>query len=267
MKLKTVMNWLEELSPLQYAEEWDNVGLLLGDENQEIRHIMIGLDASDYVIKQAVEQDADLLLTHHPMIFHPLKQMNTQSMVGRRLWNLATHRISYYAMHTNFDIKGSMADLAAQRLGMMKTEPLEVTCVESDGHTEGIGRVGWIPEQMSVEELAQLTKQEFDLKNVIVYGDVLKRVDRIAICPGSGKSEIGRAIEEGASVLITGDIGHHEGLDAVDMGLVIIDATHYGLEHIFINYMAEYLRKCMRQNMEEEIRITCVDAGSPITII
>ena len=82
----------------------------------------------------------------------------------------------------------------------------------------------------------------------------------------SGISEIQNAIKEGAEVLVTGDIGHHEGIDAVDMGLTIIDATHYGLEHIFIEYMAGYIRTCM-QNAEEEIPVVCVDTGVPLKIV
>lgn len=264
MKLRTIMNWLEELSPLQYAEEWDNVGLLLGDENQEIRHIMIALDASDYVIEQAVEQKVDLLLTHHPMIFRAMKQINNHSMIGRRIWKLATNQISYYAMHTNFDVKGGMAELAAARIGLSETLPIQVTCQEGE-RLEGIGRVGCISEATTVECLARLTKEKFGLRNVTVYGDVQRSVRRVAICPGSGKSEIDNAIQANAEVLITGDIGHHEGIDAVDMGLEIIDATHYGLEHIFIEYMKGYLKECAGET--EDLQITCLDTGSPITVI
>lgn len=263
MKLRTIMDWLEQLSPLQYAEEWDNVGLLLGDEEQEIRHIMIALDASDAVVRQAVEQKADLLLTHHPMIFRPLKQINNRSMIGRRIWKLATNQICYYAMHTNFDVKGGMADLAAQRLELSDTEPLEVTVVEGS-QPEGIGKVGRIAEPMTVEQLAHKVREAFNIENVMLYGNPEKQVTRVAISPGSGKSEIEHALNKKADVLITGDIGHHEGIDAVDMGLEIIDATHYGLEHIFISFMKEYLEtRC--QN--EDINITCLDTGSPVMVI
>lgn len=288
MELRTIMQWLEELSPLQYAEEWDNVGLLLGDEKQEIGHIMIALDASDYVIEQAIAQKADLLLTHHPLIFRAIKQVNNHSLTGRRLWKLATHQIAYYAMHTNFDIKGGMADLAGERLGLSGAEPLEITTGEGTS-AEGIGRVGDLDEVLTVTELATQIKERFDIPHVMVYGDISRRVSRVAISPGSGKSEIGYAIDAGAQVLVTGDIGHHEGIDAVDMGLVIIDATHYGLEHIFIEFMADYIRrryegscenyspKLQRRSNdlsdsavdgeENALRITCMDTGSPIVIL
>lgn len=262
MKVKEVIKELETLSPVGYAEDWDNVGLLLGDDEREVHHIMIALDATDEVVEQAVKQQVDMLITHHPMIFQPLKKINNHSMVGRRLWKLAGNRISYYAMHTNFDIKGGMAELAARRLGLVDTEPLEVTLVEA-GMPEGIGRVGHLPEPMTIADIASLIKEQFDLENVMLYGDKEKVVWKVAICPGSGKSVIRNALDLNAELLITGDIGHHEGIDAVDEGLMILDATHYGLERIFIPFLEEYLGKVLTK----EIRITSVDTGSPIEIL
>lgn len=265
MKVKDIIKYLEQLSPVQYAEDWDNVGLLLGDDEQTVKHIMVALDATDYVVEQAVARHVDLLLTHHPMVFKPIKQINNHSMVGRRLLKLAGSRISYYAMHTNFDIKGGMAELASRKLGLIDTEPLDVTIVEQDV-PEGIGRVGHLPEAMPVIDIATLVKQKFDLKNVILYGDKLKKVWKVAISPGSGKSEIQNALAAKAELLITGDIGHHEGIDAVDQGLMILDATHYGLEHIFIDFMAEYLESILRDR-QEDIKISRMDTGSPIEIL
>lgn len=266
MRLKKILEWLEELSPVTYAEEWDNVGLLVGDDEQEIKRIVIALDASDSVIKQAVELQADLVLTHHPMIFKPVKQINNHSMIGRRILALAANRIAYYAMHTNFDIKGGMAELAAEKLELTETVPLDVTTV-LDGRPEGIGRTGWLKEAVEVRLLAEKVKEQFGLENVMVYGDIAKKVRKVAICPGSGKSEIENALKQKADILITGDIGHHEGIDAVDMGLVIMDATHYGLEHIFIEFMAGYLREKMKEAGEEQLQITCLDTGRPVTIL
>ena len=105
-------------------------------------------------------------------------------------------------------------------------------------------------------------KEKFGLKNVILYGDTDKTVEKIAICPGSGKSVIAIAAEKQADCLITGDIGHHEGLDALEMGLNIIDASHYGLEHIFMHIMYEYLKDyCM------DVEIGIAEVGVPFSIL
>jgi dinuclear metal center YbgI/SA1388 family protein len=240
---------LERLSPPSYACSWDNVGLLVGRREQQVHKIVVGLDATEELIAYAIEQEADMIITHHPMIFSSMKQINGDDFIGRKILSLAEHGIAYYAMHTNFDIKGSMADLAAERLELQQTKPLEVT-VETETGAEGIGRVGFYREEVSLETLANKVKEAFDLEHVLVYGKKDISVHRLAVSPGSGKSVIGEAVKAGADVLITGDIGHHDGLDAMEQGLCIIDAGHYGLEHIFIDYIKEYLKGLLSSDVE-----------------
>ena len=144
-------------------------------------------------------------------------------------------------MHTNFDV-AVMADLSAERILLQQPETLDVTLIE-DGRELGIGKVGMLSHKMTVEEVAEFVKEKFELPDVKVFGDLHKVVQRAAISPGSGKSEIKPALLKHAEVLITGDIDHHDGIDAVAQGLCIIDAGHYGLEHIFIPFMKEYLEK------------------------
>ena len=241
MNLKDVIAILEEQSPKSLACDWDNVGLLAGRTDKEIQKIYIALDASDEAVEAAAEAGADLLLTHHPLIFKGMKRIVSEDFIGRRLIKLIQNDIAYYAMHTNFDVRG-MADLSAAMLGLEKTEVLDVTAV-LEGKEEGIGRVGWFMEPMAAEECAGFVKAVFSLKEIKVFGDPNRVLSRAAISPGSGKSEIDRAIAKKADVLITGDIDHHDGIDGAAKGLCIMDAGHYGLEHIFIRYMKEYLEK------------------------
>lgn len=242
MKCYEIMECMRKLSPEHYACDWDNVGLLVGHKEQEIHKIMVALDASMEVIEQAVDKNVDMLITHHPMIFGSIKSVNEDTLVGRKILTLVEHRICCFAMHTNFDIMGSMADLAAQRLGLQKTTPLEVTC-EDEAGKQGIGRIGFLDEKISLKELAERVKEAFSLDRLMVYGNLLKKVDYVALSPGSGRSMIKEAMHQGVQVLITGDMGHHEGLDAAEDGLCIIDATHYGLEHIFTPFIKTYLEK------------------------
>lgn len=107
---------------------------------------------------------------------------------------------------------------------------------------QGIGKTGNLERAVTLLQCCEQVKAAFELDHVIVYGDLGKMVQRAAICPGSGKSDIGHALAAGADVYITGDIGHHEGMDADAAGMAVIDAGHYGLEHIFIPYMGQYLR-------------------------
>lgn len=241
MKCSDIMNALEELSPISYAEEWDNVGLIVGRRDKEVRKIYIAVDPTDEVIQSAVEVQADMIVTHHPLIFKAIKKVNNDDFISRRVLRLARHDISYYAMHTNFDVMG-MADEAADDIGLKRRSVLSVT-YEDDIAKEGFGRVGKLPVVMSLRECAEHVKRSFGLKHVRVYGDLDAELETAAICPGSGRSMIGDAIKAGADVYITGDIEHHEGLDSVAQGLMVIDAGHYGIEKIFIDYIRQYLKR------------------------
>lgn len=238
MRCSEVMNILETMSPVMFAENWDNVGLLVGREDKTVHKVMIALDATDDVVEQAVLQGVDLLLTHHPLLFSSIKKITEADFIGRRLLKLIRNDICYYAMHTNFDVMG-MADAAADAMGLHRCEVLEIT-YEDDIAKEGIGRIGRLPQKMSLEQTAELCKKAFGLDNVRIYGEAEADIEMAAIVPGSGKDYIDAALIKGADVLITGDIGHHNGLDAMEQGLAIIDAGHYGIEKLFVPYMEEF---------------------------
>lgn len=250
MECKKVIEILEKQSPKSYACDWDNVGLLVGREDKEIQKIYIALDATDEAIEEAIANGADMLLTHHPMIFKGMKRVTQEDFIGRRIIRLIQNDMAYYAMHTNFDVMG-MADLAADYLGISDTRVLEITSVSETGE-EGIGRYGSLKKEMTVRECCEDIKQAFSLENVKVFGDLERKVKTAAISPGSGKSVISNALQAGVDVLITGDIDHHEGIDAVAQNMTVIDAGHYGVEHIFIPYMEQYLK---REAKELEIAV------------
>lgn len=241
MRCEQIIEALEQLSPRTFAESWDNVGLLAGRRDKETTKVYVALDATEEVIDEAIAFGAGLLLTHHPLIFTPMKKINTDDFIGRRVVKLLSHDISCYAMHTNFDVMG-MADAAADEIGLKKRQVLSIT-YEDEIAKEGLGRIGKLPEIMTLDECAAFVKKAFSLESVRVYGDGQSHVEIAAISPGSGKTMIPYAIEEGAQVLITGDIDHHDGIDALARGLSIIDAGHYGLEKIFLPYMKEFFRR------------------------
>ena len=235
MKCTDIIKRLEILAPPAFAESWDNVGLLAGRRTKEIKKVYLAVDATDEVIEDAIEAEADMLLTHHPLMISGIKKVNTDSMTGKKIVEMIQSDICHYAMHTNYDVLG-MADLSACILGLKETAVLEEVL---DG--EGIGRVGSLPETMTLQACAELVKERFHLPNVKVFGDLHKMVKTAAISPGSGKSMVHPALSLGAEVLITGDIDHHTGIDMKDCGLAIIDAGHYGIEHIYIEDMRAFL--------------------------
>ena len=247
MILNDIITQLQEVAPEDFAQDWDNVGLLVGERRQDIQKIFIALDADEAAIAQAKAVGAQLLLTHHPLIFSPLKKINCDHFISARVVELLRAQMSYYAMHTNFDA-AKMGELAAERIGLTVEAPLADHFV-SDGRDYGIGVVGMLQETESLGGLCAVVKEGFHLDTVKLFRAETEQITRVAICPGSGKSTIRDAIAAGAQVLITGDIDHHSGIDAVAQGLSVIDAGHYGIEHIFIEYMKRYLEEHL-QNVE-----------------
>lgn len=168
--------------------------------------------------------------------------------------------IVYYAMHTNYDVLG-MADLSAEYTKMHDAEVLSVT-EERNGETQGFGRVGELPQEMTLREYAKLVKESLKLNDVKVYGDLDGKVKRAAVCTGSGKSMIQDAIKAGADVYVTGDIDHHTGIDTVAQGMALIDAGHYGTEYVFMDAMKKELTQAF-----PNLKISCAKVKSPYTIL
>lgn len=241
MRCDEIMEKLEEIFPIQFAEDWDNVGLLVGRRDKAVKSVYLALDATDEAIDEAVKLGVDLIVTHHPMIFKSMNRINKDHFIGRRITRLIQEDICCYVMHTNFDVMG-MADAAADELKLRDREVLSVT-FEDDISKEGIGRYGMLPQIMTLRECAQYVKKQFQISQVRVFGDADRELESAAIVPGSGGSMIKDAIGAGVDVMITGDIDHHEGIDAVAQGISIIDAGHFGLEHIFVPFMKELLKR------------------------
>ena len=261
MKCKEIIESIEPVYQPGNAMDWDNVGLLVGDREAEVQTILLAVDAADAVIEQAVSLGADMIITHHPMIFRGMKRITAEDFIGRRVLKLAQNGIACYAMHTNFDV-GDMGFAAAEKIRMQKQEILEITG-EADGKTLGIGVKGELPEAMTVLRAAEFVKQVFAIENVRIFGEPEHMVKRAAIVPGSGGTEIQYALEAGAEVMITGDIDHHEGLDAVAQGLHIIDAGHFGLEHIFTDFMEAFLE----ERLDGKVGIKKAREAAPYVVV
>ena len=246
MLCQEIIEELEAHYPRSCAMDWDNVGLLVGRRTKDVHRIYTAVDATDEVIEAAVEAKADMLVTHHPMIFSGMKRITEDDFIGRRVLRLIQNDIAYYAMHTNYDVMG-MAELSGEVLGLKDAEVLDVTCAESplDGSPQGIGRVADLEDPISLRECCELVKAKYELDAVKVFGNPDTEIRRVAISPGAGKSMLSAALAAHADVLITGDIDHHTGIDAAAQGLMIIDGGHYGIEKIFVPDVAAYLReKC-----------------------
>ncbi|MGN0334387.1 MAG: Nif3-like dinuclear metal center hexameric protein [Lachnospiraceae bacterium] len=256
MKCKELVELLESEFPVKYAMQGDNTGFLVGDREQEIHHVYIALDANDEAIENAVKAGADFLLTHHPMIFRPMARVTSDDFNGRRVMKLIRNGIGCMAVHTNYD-SCRMADLAAECMGLTECRVLEEV---ADG--KGIGSVGLLPQEMTVRECALFVKEKFQIPSVKFFGDPQRKVHTAGICPGSGRSVVSACHAMGAEVLITGDIDHHTGIDQADDALPIIDAGHYGIEHIYIEDMRSILSE-----KYPELKITAAAVKHPFEVV
>lgn len=261
MKCKEIIYLLEKIAPLKYAEKWDNVGLLIGDEENVVRRIMVALDPTTSVIEQAMEQRCDLLITHHPLIFSPMKRITAKHFIGKRVLTMMDHSIGYYAMHTNMDI-AVMADEAAKMISIVDSIPLEP--IYTDDTSVGIGRCGKLNKPMSILDLVTLVKKQFSLEDVRVVGDLNRIVETVAISTGSGEDYINKALECKADVIITGDIRHHSAIDALEKNICVIDAGHFGTERFMVEWLVTYLKERL---MKEDIEIVAAKENTPFHTI
>lgn len=261
MTVEKIIALLNQQAPESSALDWDNVGLLVGDKDWPVSKVYIALDATEEVIDDAVHQGAEMIITHHPMIFTSVNKVTEDHFVGHRIIKLIEHHVAVYAMHTNFDIHG-MTDLAQRALGIKQSVILDVCERDEEENEYGIGCVGMLDDMMTLEQFGAYVRDAFHLSHVKVFGDPETEIRMVAIAPGSGKSMINQSIRKAADVLVTGDIDHHSGIDAVAKGLTIIDAGHYGVEHIFIEYIANFLK-----GKTGTLEVVCAQKKEPFWLV
>lgn len=242
LTVKDIAAFMEEWAPLSYAEDYDNVGLLIGHEDQAVNSIMVAVDASEEVLKQAMEKQVDMLLIHHPLIFRPVKKIVQNDRTGRRLLQLIENRIALYSAHTNLDsAPNGNNDRAAQQLGLV-----DIQAVALEGEKACL-RIGRLPEPLTLGELAKLTQKKYCLPYVRVVGESDQLVSKVAFCAGSGMDFMPLAVKQGADAYITGDITYHKADEAQALGLGLIDATHFGTDLLSVKWVAEELKNMARE--------------------
>lgn len=224
MKIAEIVEFLDEKAPFCTAESYDNPGLLVGDKNEEITGICCCLDITHRVIKEAFDKGANLIVSHHPVIFSGLKNIPKWSPVR----DLIERNIAAIAVHTNFDIaEGGVNDALVELLEFEKSEILEVT--QKDG--KGFGAVCDMPFEFTAKALAEHCRKKLYL-DCVKYQKTELPINRIAVCCGAGVdgSVMELAREKGCQAIISGDIKHNFWIEAENCGMALIDAGHYGTE-------------------------------------
>ena len=213
MKIRDLMNVMEEIAPTETAEPWDNVGLLVGNPENDLRKVLLTVDVTPKVIEEAIQVGANCILSHHPLLFYGTKTVRADDYEGSLITSLIQNNIALYAAHTNLDrADGGVADALADKLNQIVTAKTPYM------------RVGSVRKQ-TVGDLL-LTIKEFFNPQAMLYGDVNRVISSIATASGAGGEFAKEAAQMGAKVLVTGEIKHHERLEANSLGLDVILIGH-----------------------------------------
>ncbi len=231
------MQIADRLFPFELAEQWDNCGIQIGDPSAPIQSVAFSLDAGSDAIKFAAENSCQLLITHHPLIFEPLKSITPLNSSGKALLSAAEKRIAILSLHTNLDAapSGLNAYLSAL-IGLNETTVPEAA---------PSARIGLLPRAESIEDLAAGLMKKLDLEHISITARDNRMVRKAFVVSGSGMSYLPAAVKAGADIMITGDVRYHSALEALEMDIPVIDAGHFGLEKICVPLMLNAFKQAV----------------------
>ena len=235
--VKDVTRVIEEFAPLSIQEKWDNSGLCIGSPEAPVSSVLLGLDCTPELVDEAIACGADMIVTHHPLIFSGLKKISPDDMIGEAVIKAIKAGISIYAAHTNADkVIAGVSGAMAAKLGLKNVEILS-----EDGEGTGLGAVGDLPEPLTAEEALALVKERFSLDIVRCSKPVAGKIERVAMCGGSGGSLISAAKASGAQLYLSGDISYHNFF--TPEGFMLMDIGHYESEIEIVDILFSLITK------------------------
>ncbi len=260
------LNILQQITPESLAEDWDNVGLLVGDPGQAVHRILLALDPSCALMDQAHSGGYDLVLTHHPVIFRALKTLRTDTPIGRFIAAATRDGISVIACHTNFDvIAGGVSDILAAALGLMDSRPLIQANAGCDSNC-GLGRIGRYPVPITASDFLARLKQACAPPWILEAGTRPQQIATVAVCGGSCSELAEIALRGGADVFVTAEVKHSVARWAEDAGLWVLDAGHFATENPAMPIFRNRLRQ-QAVDLGWDIEIDTIGQQSPLRLI
>ena len=240
--VREIYQYLDGLAPFSLQMEFDNAGFLVGRGERAVSKILVSLDITEEVAEEAAELGAELIVSHHPVIFRPAKSVTDGDPDGRVLLALAEHRIAAICAHTNLDaVAGGVNDALAQKLGLLQIEQLHQDGVDGSGRPYGIGRVGSTTgTPMYAPAFAAFVKEALGA-NGVRYVDAGRPVRRVAVGGGSCGSMLADAVAMGCDTFVTADVKYDQFLEARALGVNLLDAGHYATENVICDRVAQYL--------------------------
>ena len=237
MKVKDIIKVIEDFAPLSVQEGWDNSGLCIGSPESEVNGVLLALDCTPELVDEAVACGADMIVTHHPLIFSGLKKISPDDMIGKAVFKAIKAGISIYAAHTNADkVIAGVSGAMAAKLGLKDVEILS-----DEGEGTGLGVVGNLPEPLTVEQAVELVKNSFSLSALRASRPLEGKIERVAMCGGSGGSLIAAAKAAGAQLYLSGDISYHNFFTSDDF--MLMDIGHYESEIEIVDILFSLIKK------------------------
>lgn len=238
---------LDRLAPFNLAEPWDNVGLMVGDPGWPVTGIMTALDPTEDLLVEARESNCNLIVTHHPLIFQPLKSIRPDQPAGRLLAAALAAEIAIIACHTNLDtIAPGVSDILARRLGLGDPRPLTTPAVPPTAASDlprpqGFGRIGCLPAPVPGQQFLNELCRQLAVDALTLAGRLPEMVRTVAVCGGSGSdlAEIARA--QGADLYLSAEIKHSVARWAEAADFCVIDAGHFATENLIVPELAARL--------------------------
>lgn len=252
MKIRELINLIEKDFPINSAMSFDNSGANIVDYNADLSGIVVCLDVTIATIEFAKQNGANLIISHHPLIFNEIRNINDDP-ISKRIKLLNKYEISAYSSHTNFDsnLKRGMGISLINKLfdkSLINSHKI-LESYTIDGTDYGIGDITIFNKNLNFDEILTIIKSKLELSNdKISYYKVNDNISKIILIPGSGSSEIDLVIAEKPDLLITSDLKHNQILDLTEEGISYINASHYGLEKIFIESFSDYLANDLKIN-------------------
>ena len=244
MTVREIYEMLSERIPEELSEEWDNDGLMCcPDEDKEVRRVLISLDVTEEIADYAISAGYDLIISHHPLIFKPIKALDISDNVARKLIKLSGAGISVISLHTRADkVKGGVNDCLARLIGLSDIEPFG---------EDGLGRIGHLECETCFDDFASHLKSVLGIEQLNVAEANLP-IYTVAVVGGDGKSYVKDAVEAGAETYISGNIGYNNMEEAAELGINLIEAGHYATEFPVTGFFA-YLVGRMDPSIDIEI--------------
>lgn len=233
MTVKKLYDELTAHIPESLREEWDNDGIMCStDLSAEVNNVLVTLDVTEEVVDYAISRNFDLIVSHHPLIFNPIKSVTEEQHISRKLIKLINNNVTVFSFHTRADkVFGGVNDLLAKAIGLVDISPF------GEG---GLGRIGTLPDERSLDEFADDVKMQLGSDGV-KYADAYNSVKRVAVVGGDGKDYVKDALSAGADTYLSGRISYNVMEEAADMGINLVEAGHYYTEFPITSFFSSLI--------------------------